>query len=1262
MTRMKPRRIRPPGPRTGFPVRLLAVGLLIVLLLLCAGAIGAAAGADSATGSDQQLAAALTIDKNPGTSGTPTEGVDAKTGLRYKGGRITPEERQAAGERYKEAAQATRNASSAMVMPTPAPGDSPHYFGPYPNYANSPLPKGAVSNITIVDGGTGYFVPTVEIVDLYNTGMGATATATADPVTGAITSVAITNPGMNYTAPVVYISNATAPQGANADVQATVGGQLSGGIRKFVSALPSLSVAVPDTTTYPGSDYYEIELRQYTEQMHPDLPATTLRGYVQVKNGVAVSPISYLGPAIVATKDRPVRVKFTNKLPTGAGGNLFLPVDTTVMGAGMGPLGMAANPMNYTQNRATLHLHGGRTPWISDGTPHQWITPAGENTPYPRGVSVYNVPDMPDPGPGSQTFYYTNQQSARLMFYHDHSYGITRLNVYAGEAAPYLVTDKVEQDLIAGTNTSGVNPTRAKVLPDAGIPLVIQDKTFVDASTIGYQDPTWKWGATPGTAHTGDLWLPHVYMTNQNPYDISGMNAFGRWHYGPWFYPPTTNIAHGPAPNPYYNASNPSPYEPPLIPGVPANSMGMEAFMDTPLVNGEAYPYLDVQPRTYRFRILNAADDRFVNLQLYVADPTVTTTDGRTNTEVKMVPAPDGRAGGVPDPATAGPSFIQIANDGGFLPAPAVLKNQPVGWNLDQTNFDFGNVNKGTLIVGTAERADVLIDFSQYAGKTLILYNDAPAPFPAIDPRYDYYTGHPDLTGVGGAPTTQAGYGPNTRTIMQIRVAAAAPAPAYNLAALQAIFAKTAGKLGVFEASQDPIIVPDARYNSAYNASFPTDQYARIQQYSLTYKNITGATVTNSFEPKAIHDEMGAAFENEYGRQSSMLGLELPNAAATTQNFLLYPFASPPTELISSTGIYGTFLGNTTEGVQFWRITHNGVDTHTIHTHLFDAQLLNHVAWDNAMRLPDANELGWKDTIRVNPLSDTIIAFRPIQPTTPFEVPNSVRLIDPTMPEGATLPGGPFGLTDPAGNAVTVTNHYVNYGWEYVYHCHLLSHEEMDMMRSTILAVAPRSPTNLTATRLSGNQGIRLNWVDASKTETAFVIQRALDANFTNTVTPFTVGANVTTYTDGTAAPTTTYYYRVAARNVVGDTATPGFPTKTANSAWSNTATPTAPGPTGPSAPTNVVASSSLVNNNRNARVTLTWTDTSTTETGFRIQQATDAAFSQNVVTTTVNANTVRFRTANLPRRTNYYYRVQAFNAMGTSAWVNAAPFPLNTG
>ena len=156
-----------------------------------------------------------------------------------------------------------------------------------------------------------------------------------------------------------------------------------------------------------------------------------------------------------------MRILFRNLLPTGEGGNLFIPTDTTVMGSGMTPKGhefmmahpdmvdpqnpMCSDPMKatmvaeglcYAENRATLHLHGGVSPWISDGTPHQWITPANENTPYPEGVSVVDVPDMATPGPGEMTFYYTNQQSARLMFYHDHSWGITRLNVYVGGPRP----------------------------------------------------------------------------------------------------------------------------------------------------------------------------------------------------------------------------------------------------------------------------------------------------------------------------------------------------------------------------------------------------------------------------------------------------------------------------------------------------------------------------------------------------------------------------------------------------------------------------------------------------------------------------------------------------------------------------------------------------------------------------------------------------------------------------------------------------------
>ena len=127
----------------------------------------------------------------------------------------------------------------------------------------------------------------------------------------------------------------------------------------------------------------------------------------------------YLGPMIVAQRDRPVRVKFTNKLPTGSGGNLFLPVDTTIDGAGTGPNG---GTQMYTQNRATLHLHGGAHP-VDQRRHAAPVDHPGrrERPPTPRASACRTCPTCPIPGPGSLTFFYTNQQSARLMFYHDHA-------------------------------------------------------------------------------------------------------------------------------------------------------------------------------------------------------------------------------------------------------------------------------------------------------------------------------------------------------------------------------------------------------------------------------------------------------------------------------------------------------------------------------------------------------------------------------------------------------------------------------------------------------------------------------------------------------------------------------------------------------------------------------------------------------------------------------------------------------------------------
>ena len=288
----------------------------------------------------------------------------------------------------------------------------------------------------------------------------------------------------------------------------------------------------------------------------------------------------FLGPVIQAISTNPVsmatlntgaptRVKFLNLLPVGRAeisgtknileydpatktmvlartvpsvvkrnGDHFLPVDPSVPGAGYGPDGLHT----YSQNRTNIHLHGGDTPWISDGGPHTWITPAGEADAavpgsiaslnaepaagpmdatlvpeFLRGPGALNVPDMNDPGAGAMTYYFPNGQSARMEWYHDHTVGITRLNAYAGLVSAYFLTDATEQGLIAAGTLPG---------PEATIPLVLAEKTFVP-DDIALQDARWDtaaWGAP------GDMWYAHVYETVQDPNQWTNFNSVGRWH------------------------------------------------------------------------------------------------------------------------------------------------------------------------------------------------------------------------------------------------------------------------------------------------------------------------------------------------------------------------------------------------------------------------------------------------------------------------------------------------------------------------------------------------------------------------------------------------------------------------------------------------------------------------------------------------------------------------------------------------------------
>jgi hypothetical protein len=196
----------------------------------------------------------------------------------------------------------------------------------------------------------------------------------------------------------------------------------------------------------------------------------------------------------------------------------------------------------------------------------------------------------------------------------------------------------------------------------------------------------------------------------------------------------------------------------------------------------------------------------------------------------------------------------------------------------------------------------------------------------------------------------------------------------------------------------------------------------------------------------------------------------------------------------------------------------------------------------------------------MNPLEDTIVALRPIKPIVPWDLPNNIRPLNVIAPLGST---DLFQNIDPSGQTANVTNHLVNFGEEYVWHCHILGHEEGMIMRTMAIVVIPRAPLNLVALNVSNN--VVLTWTDNSTNEINWTIQRS------TVVGPWTTIATFNSTTgQGTGAPVTytdigagsAFYYRVLATNIVGDTtvyAAPavGYPHETVDSIPSNTASVT---------------------------------------------------------------------------------------------------------
>ncbi|MCA9255776.1 MAG: multicopper oxidase domain-containing protein [Phycisphaerales bacterium] len=223
-------------------------------------------------------------------------------------------------------------------------------------------------------------------------------------------------------------------------------------LEPFVDPLPIAAVAVPTTGTQGGEATYDIAIQQAQQQLHRDLPPTTIWGY----NG------TYPGPTIEATRDLPVTVNWTNDLRDSMGNlrtNHALSVDLCPHGAENLP-------------KAVVHLHGGHLPAAFDGYPeYTWL-----------------------PGQ-SETYVYPNNQLPATIWYHDHALGITRLNVYMGLAAFYIIRDGFEQslDLPSGANEIALaiqdrqfNPDGSFYYPEAWTDHYVGDKILVNGKVWPY--------------------------------------------------------------------------------------------------------------------------------------------------------------------------------------------------------------------------------------------------------------------------------------------------------------------------------------------------------------------------------------------------------------------------------------------------------------------------------------------------------------------------------------------------------------------------------------------------------------------------------------------------------------------------------------------------------------------------------------------------------------------------------------------------------
>ena len=735
----------------------------------------------------------------------------------------------------------------------------------------------------------------------------------------------------------------------NALAQAVPGGTLDPTtIPKYVTPLVIPPVLFDDGGV-PSS--FTVAQRQITQQVLPaGYPETPLWAY-----GNPADPSSFNNPAFTfeITKDAATQVTWRNELVVNpekcyVGGGVkrgskfcnYLPhiiqdangnplIDQTLHWAAPNQdcldgiprpdcRGISDQPY-FGPIPMVVHVHGAHVGPGSDGYPEAWWLPASNNIPatFATNGTFFESDDGADTlnaiGQGYAIDNYPNDQPTTTLWYHDHTLGMTRLNVYAGGAGFWLIRDANdgETGLLSGVlpgpapklgedpNCSGTTGTGG---PGQGqgqgrgqgnrppancvreqireIPLAIQPKSFNADGTQYYPaDRAFFEGLGDGSIFA----------------DNTGVNI-------PFLPQNTSDIA------PVWNP---------------------EAFFNTMVVNGSTWPQLEVASERYRFRVLNAADSRFLNMALFVVNP-----DGSPGPEIP---------------------FYQIGAEQGLLPA-VVRIETGFATTLPGDGSDVGSgvtpvpgtFAEQALLVGPAERADVIVDFSGLPSGTVVRMTNTAADAP--------FGGFPD---VPADPAT-------TGQVMQFVVNQALNNPGP----------------GGDPSTPAPALVLDPNPGGVSKLGAP----AKVQNLALleeesgllcvTIDVVTGVIdlVPNSVPPAC---DLGGA---PFGPKAAVLGVD--GSLGGTVQLWDDPIAQNPA------------LGS----VEEWELWNWSADAHPIHLHLVKFEVVNREIIGGAVRPPEPWEMGWKDTV---------IAY-------PGEVTRVKALFD--------IPG------------------------LYVWHCHILSHEDNEMM------------------------------------------------------------------------------------------------------------------------------------------------------------------------------------------------------------------------